>query len=123
MHDRNSNWKNQKNPITLTPFQSKLQYVANFFLMNGDQGYFADRIFNPRDYLFELAGTGLENEVLSDIETAFKLFKDSTGNDMGIRLIVSESSIKYNYKFNSYDFNLTLTIDGVETKFERSYSL
>lgn len=119
MKDRNSNWINAKKSITLTSYQSKVQFIENWFRTNGDLGFFDGETFNLKKYLFELSGTGLENTALAEIARVFANFKNNDGSDMGIRLLTSRSKIVFNYDYDSYDFNLEFTIDDTEFKYER----
>lgn len=119
MKDRNSNWVNAKKSITLTSYQSKVQFIENWFRTNGDLGFFDGETFNLKKYLFELSGTGLENTALAEIARVFANFKNNDGSDMGIRLLTSRSKIVFNYDYDSYDFNLEFTIDDSEFKYER----
>lgn len=119
MKDRNSNWVNAKKSITLTSYQSKVQFIENWFRTNGDLGFFDGETFNLKKYLFELSGTGLENTALAEIARVFANFKNNDGSDMGIRLLTSRSKIVFNYDYDSYDFNLEFTIDDTEFKYER----
>lgn len=119
MKDRNSNWVNAKKSITLTSYQSKVQFIENWFRTNGDLGFFDGETFNLKKYLFELSGTGLENTALAEIARVFANFKNNDGSDMGIRLLTSRSKIVFNHDYDSYDFNLEFTIDDTEFKYER----
>lgn len=119
MKDRNSNWVNAKKSITLTSYQSKVQFIENWFRTNGDLGFFDGETFNLKKYLFELSGTGLENTALAEIARVFANFKNNDGSDMGIRLLTSRSKIVFNHDYDSYDFNLEFNIDDTEFKYER----
>lgn len=113
-NDRNTYWKTKSNPIRLSEFDSKVQFLRNYFLMNGDSGYFAESEFtNYLPYIFELIDSGLEQQAISELNSTLSAL------DIGISLDSTSSITAEN---DSYVFNLVCIIDGEKVPFNRSYT-